>query len=216
MDMQLNPETLRREREIRAWSQSHLAEVAGLSMRTVQRIESTGSASQESAKALASALDTQVESLLFPVNSSPPSSSLWPRYTIAVASTLACVLGILLWMSVYLAPGVIELSVVSTSNNAKQLAQLQVLNLDGKHNEMEIAGVMKIQMSSTRMGSGVLLATQVYEFKSNQYQLKAKPGILAVNNETSRIHVDFGTGGAFDIQVKPRDCGWWWHACVSG
>jgi len=119
-------------------------------------------------------------------------------------------------MSLYLAPGVIELSVVSTSNNAKQLARLQVLNLDGKHNEMEISGVMKIQVSSTRVGSDVLLSTQVYEFKDKRYQLKAKPGILAANNETSSIHIDFGSGGTFEIQVKPHDCGWWWHACISG
>lgn len=214
MDMQLNTETLRREREIRAWSQSHLAEVAGLSMRTVQRIERNGSASQESAKALASALDTQVEFLLLP--STSKTSPFWKNYVLAAASVLACVIGVLLWMSVYLAPGVIELSVVSVANGSKQLANLQMLNLDGKHNEMEIAGVMKIQIASARMGSDVLLSTQVYEFKDNQYQLKAKPGILAANNETSKIHIDFGAGGTFEIQVKPRDCGWWWHACVSG
>jgi transcriptional regulator with XRE-family HTH domain len=217
MDMQLNPEVLRREREIRAWSQSHLAEVAGLSMRTVQRIERTGSASQESAKALASALDTQIESLLLPVNPSlpPPSPSLWLRYLIAAASTSACVLGVLFWVSVSLAPGVIDLSIVSTSNNTKQLAQLQVLNVDGKQSEMEIAGVMKIQLTSRQMGSDVLLSAQVYEFIGNQYQLKAKPGILAVSNEISRIHIDFGSGGTFEIQVKPRNCGWWWHSCIS-
>ncbi len=44
MDMKINKEILRREREQRAWTQSHLAEVADLSMRTVQRIERTGDA----------------------------------------------------------------------------------------------------------------------------------------------------------------------------
>ncbi len=35
MDMQINKHFLRQEREKRAWSQSHLADVADLSMRTV-------------------------------------------------------------------------------------------------------------------------------------------------------------------------------------
>src|SRR5690606_20399040 len=63
MDMQINKNFLRRERERRAWSQSHLAEVAGLSMRTVQRIEHSGIASMESTKALATALDLTLSKL---------------------------------------------------------------------------------------------------------------------------------------------------------
>ena len=39
MDMKLNAERIRTLREQRAWSQEHLATVAGLSTRTLQRIE---------------------------------------------------------------------------------------------------------------------------------------------------------------------------------
>lgn len=52
--MELNKDTLKNHRDSRAWSQTQLAEVSGLSLRTVQRIEKTGVASQESAKSLAS------------------------------------------------------------------------------------------------------------------------------------------------------------------
>ena len=38
MDMQLSTEKLKQLREHRAWSQSHLADVAGVSLRTVQRV----------------------------------------------------------------------------------------------------------------------------------------------------------------------------------
>lgn len=64
MDMKINKEILRRERELRAWTQSHLAEVADLSMRTVQRIERTGDGSLESASALASALNLDLQVLM--------------------------------------------------------------------------------------------------------------------------------------------------------
>ena len=85
MDMQLNKEQLRREREVRAWSQSPLAEVAGLSMRTVQRIENSGSASLDSAKAIAAASDMQVEALLLSETAAPKIKQLAKRLAFVVA-----------------------------------------------------------------------------------------------------------------------------------
>lgn len=54
-DMKVDINLLRRLRDDRAWSQEHLAAVAGLSVRTIQRIENEGRASHESRLALASA-----------------------------------------------------------------------------------------------------------------------------------------------------------------
>jgi transcriptional regulator with XRE-family HTH domain len=50
-------------RQKRAWSQEHLADVTGLALRTIQRIESTGSASYESACAIAACFDLMVGAL---------------------------------------------------------------------------------------------------------------------------------------------------------
>jgi transcriptional regulator with XRE-family HTH domain len=63
MDMKLNAERIRTLREQRAWSQEHLATVAGLSTRTLQRIEAGSAASQETCLALAAALDVAVDEL---------------------------------------------------------------------------------------------------------------------------------------------------------
>ena len=57
--MRIDPGRLRRLREQRAWSQEQLAEVAGLSVRTVQRVESGGAASPDTRMALAAALDVE-------------------------------------------------------------------------------------------------------------------------------------------------------------
>ncbi len=51
---------LRKLREGRGWSQEHLADIASLSVRTVQRIESGNKTSLESLMSLASALETDV------------------------------------------------------------------------------------------------------------------------------------------------------------
>jgi transcriptional regulator with XRE-family HTH domain len=63
MDMKLKSAVIRQEREKRAWSQEHLAGVTGLALRTIQRIESTGSASYESAGAIAAVFELPVTAL---------------------------------------------------------------------------------------------------------------------------------------------------------
>ena len=63
MEMQVNTQLIRNEREQRAWGQAHLADVSGLGLRTVQRIEATGRASYESASAIAAAFSISVADL---------------------------------------------------------------------------------------------------------------------------------------------------------
>ena len=57
MDIMINLEMVRKLRNQRSWSQDQLAAIAGISLRTVQRIEKDGSSSLESKKALASAFE---------------------------------------------------------------------------------------------------------------------------------------------------------------
>lgn len=54
---------IRRWREERHWSQEHLAELAGLGLRTLQRIENGEPASRDSLTALAAALDVDAIAL---------------------------------------------------------------------------------------------------------------------------------------------------------
>jgi len=63
--MQINPDAvkIKRWREERSWSQDHLSEAAGLSLRTVQRIENGDGASRESVMALAAAFNVDVIAL---------------------------------------------------------------------------------------------------------------------------------------------------------
>jgi transcriptional regulator with XRE-family HTH domain len=63
MEMKIDGMRVRREREQRAWTQEHLAGATGLSLRTIQRIESTGTASFESFNALAAVFSLSVSDL---------------------------------------------------------------------------------------------------------------------------------------------------------
>jgi len=63
VEMKIDASKIKAHRAQRAWSQEQLAAVADLSLRTVQRIERSGVASNESVKALAAVFETDVQSL---------------------------------------------------------------------------------------------------------------------------------------------------------
>lgn len=60
----INAELVREQRVKRGWTQQQMAEVADLSLRTVQRIENQGVASNESVSALSAVLELPRERLL--------------------------------------------------------------------------------------------------------------------------------------------------------
>jgi transcriptional regulator with XRE-family HTH domain len=62
--MEVNAEIVRRERHQRGWTQQHLADAAGCSLRTVQRIEKHGVASNESVSALCAVFEIERDRLL--------------------------------------------------------------------------------------------------------------------------------------------------------
>ncbi|MEI9850066.1 MAG: helix-turn-helix transcriptional regulator [Sphingomonas sp.] len=75
-------ERIRMLREARAWTQEHLAEAAGVSLRTVQRLEAGAGFASETALAVAAALDVDVRELLEPGEAGP--NPLWPNVPMAL------------------------------------------------------------------------------------------------------------------------------------
>lgn len=72
--MKIDANQIRTLREAHGWSQEHLATVAGLSPRTVQRMEAEGRASHESRMAIAAALSVEPGQLL-ETNMAPPMAA---------------------------------------------------------------------------------------------------------------------------------------------
>ena len=64
VEMKIDGNLVRLMREERAWSQEHLASVAGLSTRTVQRLEADGNASAESRMAIAAVFGMEPAGLM--------------------------------------------------------------------------------------------------------------------------------------------------------
>lgn len=63
MEMKVNVDLLKKLRHEKAWSQDQLAEICGISLRTIQRIEKSGNVSLESKKAIAAAFEIKVSDL---------------------------------------------------------------------------------------------------------------------------------------------------------
>jgi len=82
IEMNANAQLIRKLREERAWSQEHLAAVAGVSARTIQRVEAEGSASAETRMAIATALGVEVSQLN---RSEEPQAAVVPAATASVS-----------------------------------------------------------------------------------------------------------------------------------
>jgi len=62
--MRMNHLFIKQQRQLRGWTQQHLSEVSGISLRTIQRVEASGQGSHETISALASVLEVDRASLL--------------------------------------------------------------------------------------------------------------------------------------------------------
>jgi len=100
MDMRVDAERIRLERTNRAWSQEHLANVTDLGLRTVQRIEASGTASNESISAIASAFEVPVSALLIREVAQPQANWL----TLLAAKRLWVLLPLILLVQVVSPP----------------------------------------------------------------------------------------------------------------
>jgi DNA-binding XRE family transcriptional regulator len=74
--MKIDSARIRKLREERSWSQEQLATVSGVSLRTIQRVESEGAASLETRAALASVFSVTPLSLAAAPNAGAPAEGL--------------------------------------------------------------------------------------------------------------------------------------------
>lgn len=108
-EMKVDTKLIKDLREERAWSQEHLASVAGLSARTVQRLEAEGNASLESKMAIAAAFGVEPARLTpalepMPATGSPTEAAWVPPQTsleITRIALWAAILLVLIMMAGY-------------------------------------------------------------------------------------------------------------------
>lgn len=202
MDMKINKETLRRERELRAWTQSHLAEVADLSMRTVQRIERTGDTSIESAGALAAALDLELSELMeMPVVTNETVLAKSSRYklwgVIGIISSAVTALG---WWSNAAAEQIMVSLSIETPDQI--YSDMMLLNEVGKDSEIKLDNQFRMLFSTQRQGEHLMLSAKIYNFVDNEYRLFSTPAIWVEDQKPASMHVTFPDGERVNLQFE--------------
>lgn len=200
MDMKINKETLRRAREQRAWTQSHLAEVADLSMRTVQRIERTGDVSMESASALASALNLELAVLMEDPVSSVANPSKPRRYKLwgvfGLIGSAAMALG---WWSNAVAEQVMISLSIETADNT--YSNMMLLNEVGKESEMKLDDQFRMLFSTSRKGEDLLVSAQIYHLVNGESQLISSPAMLVKDQAPASMKIGFADGQELNLQL---------------
>ena len=205
MELKVHSQFIRSKRQQRAWSQEHLAHVSGLGIRTIQRIEGTGLASYESAKAIASVLEIPVAEL---VDQPAPAnrSSIWGfarkrRIAIMISSILAL-------MSFLAARTVVAdqvmLDVGVTVNEENQTAS-QVITNEGEDAVIQIEDQYRLLISPTVGDNGdVFLAVRLLKSDGDEFVQIAQPRIVTPDGEQAVIRSVKEGGDSIYIKITPN------------
>jgi transcriptional regulator with XRE-family HTH domain len=210
MDMQLDPWVIRAERKKRAWSQEHLANVTGLGLRTVQRIEATGTASNESATALAAVLSLPLEQLTKSdsKNTQARHPILSRRGLIGLGATVVAGTCALLGFSFAFADDIaidVGVSVFEEGeDDPSQVAMTKFLVEDGGDTDLEVDGIARFVITPTVRDDGrILINVEVFEFDGSDYVKTREPRVLTENGKEAEIVFGSSSGNVFRVSVTP-------------
>jgi transcriptional regulator with XRE-family HTH domain len=219
MDVKINSQFVIAERENRAWSQQYLADAAGLSLRTVQRIETRGTGSYESAKAIASCFGISVADLRVgeepkqevPVRSRAAKAvgSLVGASLFAGVATLF--LGSVFAQQVLLDVGVTveEQAVGETTEAGRDLRifRTQLLLGDSEEMDLPLEGEFNLVIApSILRGGKVLLSVKLYEHHDYGFELIGEPRVITAGGEEIEVFFPVGENPkrAYRIAIRPQ------------
>ena len=201
MDMQLDASRIRGERERRAWSQEQLAEVTGVSLRTIQRVETSGSASFETSRALAAVFGLNAADLK--MHAPAKTSRIVSRLrNAAIAASLVLGLGVLFVENAKAGDVMLD---VGVSLNSEKLAQNQLVAPEGKSAEIRLEGQVRVFVNPivTQDGS-ILLSLRVEEPSGSKWVEVGEPRVMVGNGNEAVVRVTSPKGNKYEIAIRPR------------
>jgi transcriptional regulator with XRE-family HTH domain len=86
--MRLNTEAIRKLRKEKGWTQQQLAELADVSLRTIQRIEKSGVTSMETSSALCAVFEVERKFIMIPEVSDSKVSSIQITFIVFLVGLL--------------------------------------------------------------------------------------------------------------------------------
>ena len=214
MDMRVDSSYIKAQRARRAWSQEHLAEVTGLGLRTIQRIEKTGAASYESARSLAAVFEIDVAELRVaePAVVEPRRISVSLRPVLGVVGALVTGGALLITTQSLAADQVlmdVSVAIESSTDEARTLAR-QVVVDDGtlvpEVNDLKLSDLRFSIVPRVQTPDRVMLEVSIYERRGDEEVVVSQPRLIALSGEATEIVV--GDDGrtlrlAIKAQVNP-------------
>lgn len=200
MDMQIDSNRIRTERERRAWSQEHLAEVAGLLLRTVQRVETSGAASFETARAIAAVFEVEVSALRVQARA-PTAIGARMRYA-GLAAALVLAAGVPLIRDARADDVMLD---VGLWLNQAKLSQSQMVAPEGKSAEVRLEGQIRLFVNPIiTQGGSILLSMRVEEPSGSRWVQIGEPRIMVVDGTEGTVKLTSPQGNVIEIAIRPR------------
>ncbi|TMN36909.1 helix-turn-helix transcriptional regulator [Pseudoalteromonas sp. S2755] len=194
MEMQINKQLIKSKRVERAWSQSELAQVSGLSLRTIQRIEKSGTASLESIKALAAVYEVKVIEIQ---NQPKPKGAKLTRKAAAFFAGTAVMAASVFTLTASAKPVMVDLMLTS---QGQTLADIQVLNEEGAFSEIVFSDKLKIRLTSKiEQENQVKIVTEIYSLSSEGQVLIAAPSVTVQHQKQAEVHFD-----GYQLSLSPN------------
>lgn len=202
MDMIVNTDIIKAGRMKRAWSQEQLAGAAGLGVRTIQRVEATGGASNETIQALAAVLECGVPDLIRQ-NPERDLKRTWFRFAAWAAAAGAVLVSV--GLSVMRADaGEVMLDVTLGANDPDPKV-FKLITEEGQRAEALVDGKIRLILTPTIEKSGrILLTAEVYRYDGSDYRLVSTPKVLTAEGREAQLQVGMGDGKHLEVHINPR------------
>lgn len=202
MEMQVNVDAVKAARLKRAWSQEQLAGAAGLGVRTIQRVEASGVASNETVKCLAAVFECSTQHLLR--SSVPPVFRRPWKRPLAFGAMASALLFSVAFFVVRAHAGEVMLDVVLGVGESNPKA-FKLITEEGQKAEFRVDEQVRIVLSPTLEKNGrILLAAEVYGHDGKAYRLLATPKVLTGNGVDAKLDLRMGDGKRLQVSINPK------------
>lgn len=202
MEMQINADFVKAERQRRAWSQDHLASAAGLGLRTIQRLETSGVASNETIKSLAAVFGCSVQDLRVADVVSRPVSPMRRALPLATAASVALLSGAFLITRAWAGELMLDVVLGSADPNPKVF---KLLTEEGRQAEAIVDQQLRIVLTPTIQENDlILISAEIYGYDGQQYKLLSKPKVLTRDGVDAQIQIRLSDGSDVQMSVNPR------------
>jgi transcriptional regulator with XRE-family HTH domain len=202
VDMHINADFVKAERRRRAWSQEQLASAAGLGLRTIQRLEASGIASNETIKSLAAVFGCSVQDLRV---ADEASHAVWPlrrALPIATAASVALISGALLITRTWAGEVMLDVALGGADPNPKVF---KLLTEEGRQTEARIEQQLRIVLTPTVTENDlILISAEIYGYDGQQYKLLSKPKVLTREGVDAKIQVKLSDGNDVQMSINPK------------